>query len=188
MQKFFIYNQETHSVEINTPEILLIKEFKKLYTEDKSKDKNLLFKQLTYIVLAISWDSPYSQYSETERHNEALNDSGLTEKEFNNPDFRAACRKFQELQNSSESIKMLNAARSAADQFVDYFENIVDLNERDANGKPIFTAEKVMKEMTMINKVHQELMDLEARVKKEMSEQSQIRAGAVEGYMDFDDE
>lgn len=29
-----------------------------------------------------------------------------------------------------------------------------------------------MKEMTMINKVHQELMDLEARVKKEMSEQS----------------
>jgi hypothetical protein len=44
MQKFFIYNQETHSVEINTPEILLIKEFKKLYTEDKSKDKSLLFK------------------------------------------------------------------------------------------------------------------------------------------------
>lgn len=66
-------------------------------------------------MLAIAWDSPYSQYSETERHNEALNDSGLTEKEFNNPDFRTACRKFQELQNSSESIKMLNAARSAAD-------------------------------------------------------------------------
>ena len=85
------------------------------------------------------------------------------------------------------SIRMLNAARTATDQFVDYFENVVDLNERDQNGKPIFTAEKVMKEMTLLNKVHQELVDLENRVKKEMAEQSQIRAGAIEGYEDYED-
>lgn len=187
MQKFFVYNQQTHSVELNIPEILLIREFQTLMLEDKTPLKELLFKQITYIQLALAWDSPYSQYSEQERHREALSDSGLTEDEFNHPSFRAACRKYRELQDSNKSIRMLSAARTAADQFVDYFETIVDLNERDQNGKPIFTAEKVMKEVSMLNKVHQELVDLENRVKKEMAEQSQIRAGAVEGYEDWED-
>ncbi len=187
MQKFFTYNQQTHMVELNMPEILLIKEFQTLILEDKTPLKELLFKQITYIHLALAWDSPYAQYSEAERHHEALIDSGLSEKEFNHPSFRAACRKYRELQDSNKSIRMLNAARNATDQFVDYFENVVDLNERDQNGKPIFSAEKVMKEIAQLNKVHQELVDLENRVKKELTEQSQIRAGAVEGYEDYDD-
>lgn len=185
MQKFFSYNQQAGQVELNIPEILLIREFKVLCDEDKTKRKDLLFKQITYIYLALAWDSPYAQYSEEEKHTEALLDSGLTEEEFNHPSFRNACRKYRELQDSNKSVRMLQAARMATDQFVDYFENIIDLNERDNNGKPIFTAEKVMKEMTLLNKVHQELVTLEARVKKEMSEQTQIRAGAIEGYEDY---
>lgn len=187
MQKFFSYNQQTGLVELDIPEILLIKEFKVLCEENRSKRKDLLFKQITYIYLALAWDSPYAQYSDAERHEEALLDSGLTEKEFNHPSFRAACRKYREIQDSNKSIRMLRAARMATDQFVDYFENIIDLNERDNNGKPIFTAEKVMKEVTLLNKVHQELVTLEDRVMKEMSEQTQIRAGAIEGYEDYSD-
>ena len=45
--------------------------------------------------------------------------------------------------------------------------DIVDLNERDVNGKPIFTAEKVMKEMAQLSKVHEQLTALEAQVKQE---------------------
>ena len=65
---------------------------------------------------------------------------------------------------------------------LDYFEVIVDLNERDQNGKPIFSAEKVMKEVSNLTKVHQELVDLENAVKKELTEQSTLRAGAVEDF------
>lgn len=187
MQKFFTYNQQTHMVELNMPEILLVREFQDLMLEDKTPDKELLFKQITYIQLALAWDSPYAEYSEAERHHEALLDSGLTEEEFNHPTFRAACRKYRELLDSNKSIKLLQAARTACDQFIDYFTNIVDLNERDQNGKPIFKAGDEMKTMTMLNKVHQELVDLEHRVRKEISEQSQIRAGAVEGFEDYDD-
>jgi ABC-type branched-subunit amino acid transport system ATPase component len=64
----------------------------------------------------------------------------------------------------------------------DYFTDIVDLNERDVNGKPIFTAEKVMKEVGMLNKVHEELITLENRVKKELAEKSTLRAGAIEDF------
>ena len=178
----FSYDSLNKQLEINEPEILLVKEFKALLDKDKTKNKEQATKELTYIYLAIDWRSVYSQYSEYERHEEALNDSGLTESEFNNPVFREACRKYRALQDSNKSIKLLNAARMAADQFTEYFETIIDLNERDGNGKPVFSAEKVMKEMAQLSKVHEQLVILENQVKKELTEQSTIRAGAVEGF------
>ena len=178
----FTYDNANNRIEINEPEILLIKEFKALSDRDKTKNKTRLWKELTYIYLAIDWKSLYNQYSEQERHQEALSDSGITETEFNDPLFREACRKYKALQDSNKSIKMLRAAMTAADQFIDYFTDIVDLNERDVNGKPIFTAEKVMKEVGMLNKVHEELITLENRVKKELAEKSTLRAGAIEDF------
>lgn len=178
----FIYDNGNNRLELNEPEILLIKEFKALSDRDKTKTKERLWKELTYIYLAIDWKSLYNQYSEQERHQEALSDSGITEEEFNDPIFREACRKYKALQDSNKSIKMLRAAMNAADQFIDYFNDIVDLNERDVSGKPVFTAEKVMKEVGMLNKVHEELVTLENRVKKELAEKSTLRAGAIEDF------
>lgn len=178
----FTYDNANNRLEINEPELLLIREFKALSDRDKTKNKSRLWKELTYIYLAIDWKSLYNQYTEQERHQEALSDSGITEEEFNDPIFREACRKYKALQDSNKSIKMLRAAMNAADQFVDYFTDIVDLNERDANGRPVFTAEKVMKEVGMLNKVHEELVDLENRVKKELAEKSTLRAGAREDF------
>lgn len=178
----FSFNNLTKQLEINEPEILLVREFKALLERDKSRTKSRLIRELSYIYLAIDWKSPYNQYTEQERHEEALNDSGLTESEFNDPIFREACRKYRALQDSNKSIKLLEAAKRAADQFIDYFDTIVDLNERDNNGKPIFSAEKVMKEMATLHKVHEELVTLENEVKKELTEQSTIRGGAVDGF------
>lgn len=178
----FNFNNLTKTLEINEPEILLVKEFADLLKRDKSKTKDRVTRELTYIYLAIDWKSPYNQYSEHDRHDEAIADSGLTENEFNDPVFREACRKYRRLQDSNKSIKLLEAAKRAADQFIDYFDTIVDLNERDTNGKPIFTAEKVMKEMATLHKVHEELVTLEDQVKKELTEQSVTRAGVDEGF------
>lgn len=178
----FNYDSLNKQLEINEPELLLIREFKALLDRDKTSHKDNATRELTYIYLAIDWKSPYSQFSELERHQEALSDAGITEKEFNDPIFREACRKYRNLQDSNKSIKLLEAARNAADQFVDYFETIVDLNERDQNGKPVFQAEKVMKEMAQLNKVHEQLAELEKMVKRELTEQSTIRAGATEGF------
>lgn len=178
----FSYDNLNKQLELNEPELLLIREFKALLDRDKSKHKEQAFKELTYIYLAIDWKSPYNQYAEYERHEAALDDSGITESEFNDPVFREACRKYRNLQDSSKSIKLLNAARLAADQFAEYFETIIDLNERDQNGKPVFSAEKVMKEMAQLSKVHEQLALLESQVKQEMEVQSSTRAGVSEGF------
>ena len=174
----FNYDSLNKQLEINEPEIFLVREFKALLERDKER----AFKELTYIFLALDYKSIYSQYTEYERHEEALSDSGITEEMFNDPLFREACRKYRSLQDSNKSIKLLNAARNAADQFVDYFETIIDLNERDQNGKPVFSAEKVMKEMAQLSKVLEQLVALEAQVKQELEVQAGTRANVDEGF------
>jgi hypothetical protein len=111
----FSFNNITKELEINEPELLLIKEFHDLIKRDKTKSKGRAMKELTYMYLAIDWKSPYSQYSEGERHSESLIDSGLSESEYNDPIFREACRKYRALQDSNKSIKLLEAAKKAAD-------------------------------------------------------------------------
>lgn len=90
--------------------------------EDKTGKEHLrAYKEFTYIYLALDWQSFYSDYSEQERHQAALKDSGLTEEQFNNPEFRAACRKYRSLQESVLSIKLLRSSQEMVNKFIDYF-------------------------------------------------------------------
>ena len=191
MQKVFRYNNVSGQVELNVPELLLVDEFKALIDnkrnvckEDKTGKQHLkAFKEFTYIWLALDWQSLYADYSEQERHHEALKDSGITEEEFNDPLFRAACRKYRQLQRATRSIKVLQAAQLTVDKFIDYFTNI-DPEERDEQtGKPIYKVKDIMAEISSLDKVLDELKTLEEQVKKEISEKSKLRAGATEGYM-----
>ena len=190
IQNIFQYDSARNRVSLDMPEILLVKEFAELMKnernickEDPTGTKCLrAFREFTYIWLAIDWKSPYSDISEQKRHKEALEDSQLTEEEFNNPEFRAACRKYREIQESNRSIKMLQAAQNTVDNFIDYFNTIVDLEERDINGKPIFKAKDIISEISSLSKVHEELKILEEQVKKELKDQSSIRGGARNGY------
>lgn len=178
----FTYDSDHLQLEINEPEILLVREFKALLDRDKTKNKARVIKELTYIYLALDWKSLYSNYSEQERHEEALADSGLTEEQFNDPIFREACRKYRKIQDSNKSIRLLEAAKKAADQLTDYFDVIVDLNERDVNGKPVFSAEKFMKEVAQLSNVHEQLITLEKEVKESVSQESTTRGGVNTGY------
>lgn len=190
MIKVFQYDNVTGKVELNTPEILLIREFAALMDVKRNKCKEdpegkyklRAFREFTYIYLAIDWMSPYRDYYEQDRHQEALRDANITEEEFNNPEFRAACRKYRALQDETRSIKLLKSAQNVIDKFVDYFNNI-DVEERDEQtGKPIYKTKDIMAEISSLHKVHEELVILESQVKKEISETSSIRAGAVDGY------
>ncbi len=190
-QNIFQYDNVSNRIELNVPEILLVKEFadlmgceRNICKEDPKGVYGLrAFREFTYIWLALDWKSIYADYSEQERHQEALRDSGITEEEFNNPEFRAACRKYRKLQDSNRSIKILHAAQNAVDKFTDYFNN-VDPEERDPlTGKPIYKVKDIMAEMSQLDKVLNELISLENSVKKEITERSTIRAGATEGFM-----
>lgn len=188
----FLYDNVNHELRLNEPEILLIKEFAELWTNDRNISKEdpkgvkklRAFKEFTYMYLMIDWQSHYSQFTEAERNEAAKQDSGITEEEFNDPLFRAACRKYREIQESARDIKLIRAAQNKVDELIDYFNEGSDLQERDPiTGKPIFKAKDVIGEMSSISKVLDELDALEARIKKKQKAATGLRAGAVEGYV-----
>ena len=187
----FLYDNTTHKLVLNEPEILLVKEFGKLMdlgrnktkTDKTGADRTRAFREFTYIYLMLDWQSFYSQFSEAQRNEAAKQDAELTEEEFSDPDFRAACRRYREIQESARDIKLIKAAQNKVDELIDYFNHGSDLTERDPiSGKPIFKAKDVMAEMSTISKVIDELAELESRYKKKTKAVSGLRAGATEGF------
>lgn len=190
-QNIFLYNNVRNKVELNVPEILLVEEFAALMQDERNiceedKDGSLklrAFKEFTYIWLALDWKSIFADYSEQERHQEALRDSGLTEEEFNNPEFRAACRKYRQIQESNKSVQLLNAAKEMVDKFIEYFK-ITDPLERDTQtGKPIYKVKDIQAEMKNLIQVHETMVELEDQVKKQIESKSQLRGGYTDGYI-----
>ena len=187
----FTYDQVRMELILNEPEVLLIKEFSALWSNERNitkKDpkginKTRAFREFTYMYLMLDWQSHYAEFSEYERNEAAKQDSDITEEEFNDPVFRAACRKYREIQESARDIKLVRAAQNKVDELIDYFNNGSDLSERDQiTGKPIFKAKDVMGEMSSVSKVLDDLDALEERIKKKSKVASGLRAGATDGY------
>jgi hypothetical protein len=175
---------------IDQPGLLLVDEFAKLLTPTRNKSKedptgvykDRLFRELTYIYLMIDWRSPYSDYSEQERHKSSIKDSRLSEEEWQDLDFRAACRKYKELQESALEWRILQSARKVINEFIIYFET-VDPSERDPlTGKPIWKVKDIMAEVGGLSKVLEELKTLEYQYKKQADVPKANRAGIEEGF------
>ncbi|GMO69614.1 MAG: hypothetical protein Nk1A_8810 [Endomicrobiia bacterium] len=130
----------------------------------------------------LDWRSPYADYLEQDRHKAAKEDSKLTENEWQDLDFRAACRKYQELQNSAIEWRLLQAAKKVVNEFIVYF-NSVDPSERDTiTGKPIFKVKDIMSEVAGLSKVMEELKVLEFQYKKQAEAPRALRGGVKEGF------
>ena len=185
------YNQKTGRAQLLTADLVLIDEFKKLLEPSRNKcdeDPSGLEhiradREFTYIYLAIDWKSPYANYSNQEKHEAALKDAHISEEEWNNPEFRAACRKYVALQDSNRYVRLLQSCQLVTDKIIDYFTN-VDIEERDEQtGKYVNKVSDIQKAMKEASDQIETLKQIESLVKKEITEQSQIRGGAVEGFM-----
>lgn len=193
--KFFIYDNVNEEVMLNDESILLIKEFAALLDDERNKIKDnkitkgrkkraRAFREFKFLYLFFDWSSPYFQYSEEDKYSEALADSGLSEEEYNDPTFREACRKYDEMQNSSIEIRLLKGAMTAIEGQIFYL-NHVDLNERDPQtGKPIFKSKDLIAEIKGCKDLISGLRELEEQVKKGEETPNTLRGGTVGGIFD----
>lgn len=189
---FFEYDNRSGELVFNEYGILLIPEFGKLYENERNKTKTdkkgilktLARKEFTYMWLKMNKKSPFAQYSEQEAHQQALICSKLTKEEFDNEDFRIACRKYKEIEESDRILKMLKAAYNKVDDLTDYLENIIDFNERDAAGKPIFKVKDVISEIKQLAGVIEGIRDLESLYTKGIETENNLRSDATPGFRD----
>ena len=190
--KFFKYDRGNGSLELNNESLILTKEFKDLLEvgrnkspSDKSgKNKEKAFREFTYIYLFFDWESPYFQIPEQDRHLACMEDSGLNESDLTDELFVAACRKYDEIQNSSLSMRLLKGAMSAVETLIYYLTN-VDVNERDPlTGKPIFKSKDLIAEIKGCKDVIAGIRDLETQVKKGLEKENTLRGGIETGLFD----
>ena len=190
--KFFLFNNATNEIVINEPEVMLVKEFANLWEPSRNKTqkdpkgqkRTRAFRELTYIWLMCDWASPYADYSEQERHEECLKDAGLTEKEWADPTFREAVRKYRDLQNASRSLKLIKSTQQVVDKIIDYFDTI-DLQERDpVTSKPVYKVKDVMAEMNTIPQLVDDLKQLEILYKKEQEQENGLMGNVEVGAFD----
>ena len=70
--KVFVYNNASGELELNEPEILLVREFEGLWEKGRNKCKEdptgtrrlRAFREFKYIFLMLDWLSPYSQFDQ----------------------------------------------------------------------------------------------------------------------------
>lgn len=192
MTDIFIYDNSTGTLSLNVHEILLVKEFEKLYTPARNKCKedtkgvNRLraWKEFKYIFLMLDFKSPYLEYIEQDRHNAAMEDSGLTQEEWEDPDFRAACRKYIEIKDSSRVLTLIKTSFRALEKLRVFLDNI-DFTDVDGNGKYLNDPKKVLESINQIGKMNDYLRELELNYKKDqMAAATKFRGDAELGLDD----
>ena len=191
----FIFNNDLQRLEINEYSILLIKEFAALWNEDSNISKEdpkgikrlRAYREFAYIYLALDYKSPYFEYLEQEKHQAAMEDSGLTEKEINDETFIPAYRKYIELKDSSRILSLIKTAFRTLEKMRVFLDSI-DFNERDElnGGKYINDPKKIMESLTQIGKMDAYLKELELTYKKGLKAQSKLRADNEPGFGDMD--
>lgn len=182
--RLFTYDQLTNELQLNTPELFLIPEFKLLLERDHTEGKMQCYKEFAYIYLMCDWASPYSEYSDEDRLQEALHDSGIDAKQREeDKDFQNACKKYLDMQNQNLGIQMITSARRAIHRVIDYFNDEVDFSERTEAGIPVYKPKTVMDEIGSLGPVYDELTALEKRVKEGLKAPSTIKGGLEDGFM-----
>lgn len=192
MIKFFAYDSERNNIIVNEPEILLIKEFADLWTNERNiceqdptgEQKLRGFRELVYIYIAIDWNAPGSKDTPANRHKAALEASGLTDEEYNDPIFRAACNKYKELQDSSSVIGQVVATYTNKIHEMQEFIKSIDYNERSDTGMPIFKIKDTLAEMQNLSKALDALKELENKYKAEQNENTGLRGDTTPGMFD----
>lgn len=170
---------------------MAIKEFGALLDRKRNKTKEdpkglkleRAFRELTYIYLTCDWQSPYSEWSDQEKHDAAVLDSELTNTELEDTIFLEAKKKYLSLQDS-RTMRLLNSAFRACDELQVFFHT-VDLQERDpVTGKPIYSAKDVISSISSLGKVVAGLEELKLLVMKEREKESALRGSSSPGLFD----
>lgn len=168
-------NQKTNKVEFS-PQLLLIKEFKKLWSRDDSKDKEICAKEFGYIYFMSDYRSDYNAYG-------LLKEKQIIDDIFGyeyTPDkyVEAAINKYTELQNTT-SMRHLRAARDMAISLEQYYDSIKFIKGETRTES--FQPDKIVKALKELDSVMEKIEKWEKRVRSEELEEAKIYGGGIAG-------
>ncbi len=168
-----------------TLEGLMIPEFKKIYEKDKSKDKSIAFKQLTYIYFKTDYKSLYLALPEEEREERLLEDFIGDTKWKPDQDVIKAIEKYKVFQNTP-TMRFLQDNQSAMESMGKYFREI-DWDKTNDKGTPIYSISQVSTAVKNAGSIIDNIEKLKDKVAKEQSLSDSVnRGGGTGGLLEFD--
>lgn len=144
------------------PEELAVPEMRAIWDRDKSKDKGLAYKELSYIYFLCNFKSPYQSYPENKREQQVIHDFIRDDSWHPDEKITLAIEKYNEMQETP-SMRLLRSARKTVDEISR------DLQEMDDKSKTYTLAN--------LGKIIESIDKLEEKVKKEITTESRVRGG-----------
>lgn len=171
--KLITYN----NFELNvTPEALLISPIRKLFNKDKTKGKEMFWKQMSYLYFMEDPTSVYSYITDREdRSKVIITQEGLPEDFKPSEDLSNAMEWYRKTTITSSSL-LLEDTRIAIDKVRDFLRT-VDLSAVDDKGKPIFPVNTITSAIKQIPELAKSLSEAEKAVQKELQDSERVRGG-----------
>ncbi len=190
---FFVYDNSENKLTIEEYSILLVKEFNALWDIDRNKCKEdktgkrrlRAYKELTYIYLVLDFKSPYFQYLEKDKHEAALDDSGLSEKDLKDETFLKAYHKYQEIRDADPILSLIQTAYKTLHKMQVFLDNIDFNMDVDADGRPLYKPKDVIADIKSISEIRKQLKELETMHKSDLAASGdKVRGDAELGFLD----
>jgi hypothetical protein len=153
---------------------LCVPAFKLIWDRDKDKNKSVALKELTYLYLAVDYQSPYTNFPIDKKESIIIKD--LFDKGWKPDVDLLKAKKFYIEANQTHSLRLLESARYACDKLSDYF-NKVNFAKTDDNHKFLFNVDDVANNISKIGKIIESLDIVESKLKTEQSSNTKVMGG-----------
>lgn len=159
-------------------EALCIKAFRELFKRDRSKTKEKALLELGFIYFYLDPRSDYSFLTDDEERMEAIiEQEGFPTKWKPDDKVQRAMEVYRSLTQTSSSL-LLQDTRISIDKARAFLRNL-DLEQKDDNGKPIYTINSYLNAIKDVPKLIKELSEAEKAVSKELEENGKLKANRL---------
>lgn len=169
-----------------TPEALLVRPIRKLYNQDRSKQKEQFMQQMSYLYFMVDPRSTYAyMIDDAERSAAIIEQEGLP-KDFKPSSLLLDAMDVYGKHTITTSTRLLNSTRVAIDALVDEMNKSKELlEERTDKGARVTKTNDLIASINNVMKMIPQLQDLEKKVAAEIQEKD-VRAKGSENKM-FED-
>lgn len=152
------------------------------------KGEVLATKLMRYIWLLCDFKSKFREFSEEDRHEISLQQSGLTLKEYENNKaiIINAVELYKKIQMNNRNIRMIYAMYKALDELETYFRtvNFTEKVESGARkGSLLHSPQELMRVFKEAKNIRQTLVELEQQIKTEFEEAKDVHGDRELGFL-----
>lgn len=176
-----LFKRDGYEIKVE-PEALLLKPFKKIWTRDKSKDKNRAMQELGFIYFVCDPRSDYQYLVDLDTRMESVKQGEGLPNDWT-PD--QAVKEAMEFYSSFKptSALLLEDTRVAVDKLREHLKNM-DFNEVDDKGKPKYTLNTITSTIKQIPELIKGLDEAEKAVTSDIREMSKARGNHEKAIME----